>query len=64
MIYGRSRIATEHGFYAAKEFLGQATISTTEKHDAAYLKDVCAVSAVPMIDPLRATGVDFFTIPK
>ncbi len=62
--YAGARIAAEHGLYAAKEFLGHATISTTEKHYAAYLKDVCAVSAVSMIAPLSATNVDFRTIPK
>ena len=29
-----------------------------------YLKDVCAVSAVPMVAPLSTTDVDFCTIPK
>jgi integrase len=63
--YAGARIATEHGLYAAKEFLGHATISTTEKHYAAYLKNVCAVSAVPMIPPLNIpttslNALDFF----
>jgi integrase len=62
--YAGARIATEHGLYAAKEFLKHATVSTTEKHYAAYLKNVRAVSAVPMVPPLNITNVDFCTIPK
>ncbi len=50
--YAGARIATEHGLYAAKEFLGHTTVSTTEKHYAAYLKTVCAVSAVPIVVPV------------
>jgi len=49
--YAGARIATEHGMYAAKEFLGHATITTTEKHYASYLKSVCAVAAVPVVVP-------------
>ncbi len=63
-MYAGARVATEHGLYAAKEFLGHATVSTTEKHYAAYLKNVRAVSAVPMVLPISAANVDFCTIPK
>ena len=49
--YAGARVSTDHGLYAAKEFLGHATITTTEKHYAAYLKTVCAISAVPVIAP-------------